>query len=144
MSAHPRFRSFFENDQSVVGKSLSNLHQPVHLVGCPALFDLWSQLDQRVSGLKSLGVFALGVEGGVTVTIDTSTLPTNSGTIAGAGIFAEGSAVTLTATPSPGYAFSNWTENGVVIIASPSPILSSSEPKMLRSRLTIRSTSRRR
>lgn len=44
-----------------------------------------------------------------------SSLPIAGGTAAGAGTFAEGSAITVTATPNPGYSFSNWTQDGTVI-----------------------------
>ena len=37
------------------------------------------------------------------------------GTIGGAGTFAQGSLVTVTATPNPGYSFTNWTENGTIV-----------------------------
>jgi uncharacterized repeat protein (TIGR02543 family) len=49
------------------------------------------------------------------------TLPASSGTIAGAGIYAQGSKVTVTAVPATGYAFSNWTDSGTVIVVSTSP-----------------------
>ena len=42
-------------------------------------------------------------------------VPVIGGTTAGAGAFASGSSVTMTATPSTGYAFTNWTENGTVV-----------------------------
>ncbi|MEL7589493.1 MAG: ice-binding family protein, partial [Prolixibacteraceae bacterium] len=44
-----------------------------------------------------------------------SSLPIAGGTAAGAGTFAEGSAIKVTATPNPGYSFSNWTQDGTVI-----------------------------
>ena len=68
----------------------------------------------------TLGVFALGVDSGVTFTIAVSALPANSGTFTGVGTYAEGSGVTLVATPNPGYVFSNWTENASVVSTSPS------------------------
>ena len=44
-----------------------------------------------------------------------SSSPIAGGTAAGAGTFAQGSPVTVTATPNPGYSFSNWTENGTIV-----------------------------
>ena len=41
--------------------------------------------------------------------------PENSGTVTGAGTYAEGEEVTLTATPTAGYSFGNWTLNGNVV-----------------------------
>lgn len=45
--------------------------------------------------------------------------PAIGGTTSGAGDFAQGSSVTVTATPSPGYAFTNWTQAGVVVSTNP-------------------------
>lgn len=47
-----------------------------------------------------------------TCTISTSSSPVAGGTISGGGVCTVGSNVTLTATPSAGYAFDNWSENG--------------------------------
>jgi len=46
--------------------------------------------------------------------------PILGGITSGGGAFAEGATVTITATPLPGYAFVNWTENGSVVSLSPS------------------------
>jgi hypothetical protein len=46
------------------------------------------------------------------VTVTASASPANGGSVNGAGTFANGSTVTLTATPAAGYDFVNWTENG--------------------------------
>jgi len=46
--------------------------------------------------------------------------PAADGTTSGAGTFAQGSVVTVTATPNTGFAFTNWTNNGVVASVSPS------------------------
>lgn len=48
-----------------------------------------------------------------------SNLPT-SGTTAGAGTFAQGSVVTVTATPNTGFTFTNWTKGGVIVSTSAS------------------------
>ena len=46
--------------------------------------------------------------------ISASANPTDGGTVTGAGIYAQGLNITLTATPNEGYRFVNWTENGVI------------------------------
>jgi hypothetical protein len=46
--------------------------------------------------------------------IATSTLPLAGGTVIGAGTYLPGSTASLTATPSSGYSFMNWTEGGSV------------------------------
>ncbi len=55
--------------------------------------------------------FIPGVSYSVTVTV----VPAVAGTVTGQGNYNDGSAVTLTATTNPGYAFVNWTENGSVV-----------------------------
>ncbi len=50
-----------------------------------------------------------------TVNIVTQVQPAGSGSVAGSGTYNYGSHVLLTATPSDGFGFSNWTENGNVI-----------------------------
>lgn len=47
-----------------------------------------------------------------TYSIAASVAPDGSGNVVGAGSYAAGDSVRLTATPSMGYAFVNWTENG--------------------------------
>jgi hypothetical protein len=47
--------------------------------------------------------------------IAASVNPENSGTITGAGTYDYGQAVSLTATPTEGYTFTNWTENGTQV-----------------------------
>jgi CUB domain/Divergent InlB B-repeat domain/Secretion system C-terminal sorting domain/Fibronectin type III domain len=47
--------------------------------------------------------------------IQASVSPANSGNLSGVGIFQAGASVTLTATPSIGYTFSNWTENATIV-----------------------------
>jgi uncharacterized repeat protein (TIGR02543 family) len=46
--------------------------------------------------------------------------PPEGGTVSGGGVYIEGVAVTVTATPLPGYKFVNWTENGEVVSEDPS------------------------
>lgn len=45
-------------------------------------------------------------------TVNTSSNPINGGTASGGGTYAYGSSVTVTAAPSNGFTFVNWTENG--------------------------------
>lgn len=67
----------------------------------------------------ALGVFALGTDALTTFDVVASTAPANSGVITGAGTYAEGSSVTLAATPNAGYIFTNWTEDATVVSTSP-------------------------
>ena len=46
--------------------------------------------------------------------------PVAGGTVTGTGTYAKGSTAALTATPNTGYAFTNWTEAGVVVSTSAS------------------------
>lgn len=49
-----------------------------------------------------------------------SSNPSGAGTTTGAGTFAQGSLVTVTATPSAGFTFTNWTVNGTPVSTSAS------------------------
>jgi uncharacterized repeat protein (TIGR02543 family) len=49
-----------------------------------------------------------------------SSSPVAGGTTAGAGTFAQGSVVSVTATPNTGYTFTNWTDGVTVLSISPS------------------------
>ena len=69
---------------------------------------------------SSLGAFALGVNGGVTFQIDATVSPANSGTVTGAGGYAQASGLTLVAAANAGYVFSNWTEGATIVSTSPS------------------------
>jgi len=52
--------------------------------------------------------------------LSVSANPATGGTVTGAGTFAKGSSVAVTATPNTGYVFTNWTEAGVAISTSAS------------------------
>lgn len=90
--------------------------------------DTWLKLASAVDTVThtiavnttNLSVFALGVDALNTFNVTASAAPANSGVITGAGTYAEGASVTLVATANAGYVFSNWTENAVVVSASPS------------------------
>lgn len=50
--------------------------------------------------------------------VTTSASPAEGGVVSVGGIYAEGSSVTLTATPAEGYEFVNWTKGGAVVSTS--------------------------
>ncbi|MEO6784591.1 MAG: FG-GAP-like repeat-containing protein, partial [Chthoniobacteraceae bacterium] len=50
-----------------------------------------------------------------TYTIATSASPGGTGSTSGGGIYNSGTSVTVTASPSPGYGFVNWTESGTPV-----------------------------
>ncbi|MHB1197261.1 MAG: ice-binding family protein [Lutibacter sp.] len=52
-------------------------------------------------------------------TVAVSSNPALGGLTAGAGLFDQGTAVTVTAIPNAGYTFTNWTENGIQVSTSP-------------------------
>lgn len=52
--------------------------------------------------------------------VTVTALPVIDGTVTGAGTFANGSVVTVSAMPNPGFAFTNFTDNGVVVSVSSS------------------------
>ncbi len=70
--------------------------------------------------VSSLSAYALGVDGSTVHTVAAGVEPADSGTIAGAGTYADGAQASLVATANSGYAFSNWTENAAVMSTSPS------------------------
>jgi hypothetical protein len=53
-------------------------------------------------------------------TLAVSASPTSYGTVSGAGTFAEGSSVTVTAMPNGSHSFVNWTQNAKVVNTSSS------------------------
>jgi hypothetical protein len=79
----------------------------------------------------TLGPFVLGVDGGVMFQIDASVSPSNSGTVAGAGSYAQASDVTLVAAANAGYVFANWTEGGTSVSSSPSYTFSAQAARTL-------------
>jgi hypothetical protein len=54
----------------------------------------------------------------ITYSINASVSPSGGGTVSGGGNINCGTLVTLSASPSSGYAFANWTENGVIASTS--------------------------
>lgn len=57
--------------------------------------------------------------------IDTAVDPMQAGAAAGGGVHGSGTSVTLEASAHPGYAFLNWTENGIEVETSPTYTLTS-------------------
>ena len=53
--------------------------------------------------------------------ISLSAFPLAGGIVTGAGLFAQSSTVTVVATPSTGYTFTNWTDSGSTVAVSTSP-----------------------
>jgi uncharacterized repeat protein (TIGR02543 family) len=78
----------------------------------------WTKDGQQVSNNLSYTFTVSGQESFVahfqlkTHAINASSSPENGGTITGDSIYNHGSTCYLTATPSPGYSFTRWTENG--------------------------------
>jgi hypothetical protein len=72
--------------------------------------------DKFHTALTSNYVWSFTTIPQVTVTAN----PVIGGTVTGGGTFAEGSVTTVAATPSAGYAFVNWTNNGVIASTSSS------------------------
>ena len=68
----------------------------------------------------SLSAFALGVAAARTYTVNTSASPVSGGTVTGGGTFPSSASVTLVATASAGYVFTNWTEGAAAVSSSPS------------------------
>lgn len=71
-----------------------------------------------VSKNYTLLVAAAGAVLPPTSYLDTTTSPVGSGTTTGDGAYDPGAPVTVTAAALPGYRFSNWTDNGVVVSTS--------------------------
>jgi uncharacterized repeat protein (TIGR02543 family) len=66
-----------------------------------------------------------------------SSSPAAGGTANGAGVFAQGSVVTVTATPNTGYTFTNWTDAGTIVSTSSSYQFTMSGNRTLVANFTI-------
>jgi len=71
-------------------------------------------------------------------TITLSASPSAGGKVSGAGAFAAGSSVTVTATANGGYTFANWTENGSVISSNASYTFTVNENQTLVANFAIK------
>jgi hypothetical protein len=63
--------------------------------------------------------FSIITSDGPTYSIAASESPIGSGTVTNAGLYPQNSAAPLIATPNAGFAFVNWTENGIVVSTNP-------------------------
>jgi uncharacterized repeat protein (TIGR02543 family) len=70
-----------------------------------------------------------------------SSNPAAGGTTVGAGEFAQGAVVTVTATPNTGYTFTNWTNNGTIVSTSSSYQFTMAGNKALVANFTVVSAS---
>jgi hypothetical protein len=70
-------------------------------------------------------------------TIATSASPGTGGTTSGGGTYASGASVTVVATPNPGYAFVNWTENGTPVSTAASYTFTASANRSLVANFTL-------
>ncbi len=90
-------------------------------------FVRWTENGTTVSTSSSYGFPVTGTRSLVAVfsqnaatsySISAGANPSNGGTVSGAGSYTSGSSVTVSATPSSGYTFTSWTENGGVVSQS--------------------------
>jgi hypothetical protein len=65
------------------------------------------------------------------VTITTSANPTGGGTTTGGGSYAQGATVTVNASPTAGFVFTHWTDNGVQVATTPSYSFTASSSREL-------------
>ncbi|KHE91486.1 MAG: hypothetical protein SCABRO_02775 [Candidatus Scalindua brodae] len=70
-------------------------------------------------------------------TISTSPLPAQGGTTSGGGSYSNGEIVILNASANPGYSFERWTENGIVVSATPTYTLIASADRTLVANFTL-------
>ena len=73
------------------------------------------QADFYFQYISGDAAFSLLTGDGPIHTIAATAAPVDSGTISNHGLYPEGAAAPLVATPNPGYAFVNWTENGAIV-----------------------------
>lgn len=78
----------------------------------------------------------------ITYTVATSASPSVGGTTSGDGTYDSGGSVTVTATPSLGYVFVNWTEGGVQASASASYTFAASANRVLVANFAPETTTR--
>ncbi|MCO6413728.1 MAG: S8 family serine peptidase [Thiogranum sp.] len=112
---------------STAGQGSHVAGEAVTLVATPATgyrFLNWTEGGVEVSNASSYTFTASGARSLVAnfslnvYAVSGDVSPAGSGSIAGAGSYAHGASVTLTASPAAGYAFVNWTEGGVEVSSS--------------------------
>ncbi|MEQ1749990.1 MAG: hypothetical protein ABL974_11235, partial [Prosthecobacter sp.] len=103
----------------------------IHLTQVPAVTG-----DFRIASVAGDAAFTLRHAATVPVTIAVQALPAAGGAATGGGTFNPGDSVTVTATPTVGRAFINWTENGVVVSASASYTFAADGSKTLSANFT--------
>ena len=116
------------NGGTVSGAGAYSSGANVTLVATPNtgyVFVDWTEAGIEVSAAASYTFTANGsrtlvANFGPAFTITANASPAASGTISGDGAYAAGALVAVTATANPGYAFVNWTENGVRFSTWPS------------------------
>lgn len=77
------------------------------------------QADYYFQNAPGDAAFSIVTSDGPTYVIIASESPIGSGTVTNAGLNPQNAAVPLIATPNPGFAFVNWTENGNVVSTNP-------------------------
>ncbi|MHC1694061.1 MAG: leucine-rich repeat protein [Eubacteriales bacterium] len=75
-------------------------------------------IGTEITGLLNGSTYSVSILQTPTVTVSAN--PTQGGSVAGSGIYNEGSSVTINATPDSNYSFINWTEDGSPLTSSAS------------------------
>ncbi len=107
-----------------VGYAFANWTQGGNVVSSSASYTFNATADRIL-------VANFTVSGGGNRTIATSALPIAGGTTSGGGTVADGTSVTVVATPNAGYNFVNWTEASVQVSASASYTFTASANRTL-------------
>ncbi|MDR4988423.1 MAG: MBG domain-containing protein [Bacteroidales bacterium] len=118
-----------EGDGNVFGAGEYDFGDPVTMVAIPVSgrqFEHWKEDDVIIPGAGAIYGFTAEVDRDLVAhfstpsyTISALAFPAAGGTITGAGSFAPGDAVTLTADPNAGYTFVNWREGANILGTDP-------------------------
>jgi len=87
------------------------------LVNVNFIAGAWADLNGNLNVANMQG---FSVSSDPVTTITTNVAPTGGGTVSGAGPYATGGSVTVTASPNSGFQFLNWTESGTTVAVSSS------------------------
>ena len=90
---------------------------PTEYDHCYRFFCLGEDNVGNVEEMKAEAEFEYG---NYNLVVTATASPEEGGTVSGGGAYVYGSTATLTATPNPGYAFVNWTNQGVTVSTEPS------------------------